>query len=130
MGNHRFVGDHSFTCWAFDSPSKSSQIFDNHNRHRNRLFFKEKRPNRLNTFTIKMGFYAVIDAKSSCLIYFSVQPSWIYLIPLLLFIAMKGLDLVWDKQISIFLKRLKQLENQSLISMKRFASFEVKDMTF
>ena len=47
------------------------------------------------------------------LIYFSVQPSWIYLVPLLLFIALEGLHIAWNKQISIFSKRLKQFEDRS-----------------
>ena len=47
------------------------------------------------------------------LIYFSGQPSWIYLVPLLLFIALEGLHIVWGKQISILSKRLKQLEDRS-----------------
>ena len=47
------------------------------------------------------------------LIYFSVQPSWIYLVPLLLFIALEGLHIAWNKQVSIFSKRLKQFEDRS-----------------
>ena len=47
------------------------------------------------------------------LIYFSVQPSWIYLVPLLLFIALEGVHIVWYKQVSSLSRRLKQFEDQS-----------------
>lgn len=77
-------------------------------------YFFKKTPFGVSILGLKWNTSLFLMQLLLVLIYVTVEPSWVYFIPIFIFIGIEGIRLFWSKQIMSLSKNLKYFEEQSI----------------